>query len=135
MTIMSSLMPSALVMIGGGIGAALRYNLGRYLMQYNDGHWPIGTFSANIIGGLCMGLLMAFLIRGDMQSDSQMENVRLLIGVGLLGGFTTFSAFSLEMAMMIERGEWMSAIIYALASVLISLLALFAGMIAMRWVL
>lgn len=132
---MSSLMPSALVMIGGGIGAALRYNLGRYLMQYNDGHWPIGTFSANIIGGLCMGLLMAFLIRGDMQSDSQMENVRLLIGVGLLGGFTTFSAFSLEMAMMIERGEWMSAIIYALASVLISLLALFAGMIAMRWVL
>lgn len=132
---MSSLMPSALVMIGGGIGAALRYNLGRYLMQYNDGNWPIGTFSANIIGGLCMGLLMAFLIRGDMQSDNQMENVRLLIGVGLLGGFTTFSAFSLEMAMMIERGEWMSAIIYALASVLISLLALFAGMIAMRWVL
>lgn len=128
-------MPSILVMIGGGIGAVLRYNLGRFLTQFNLGNWPIGTFSANILGGLLMGILMAFLMRGDMQANGPMENYRLLIGVGLLGGFTTFSAFSLEMASMIERGEWMSAILYALASVILSLCALFAGMGAMRWML
>lgn len=128
-------MPTILVMIGGGIGAALRYNLGRFVAQYNTGHWPIGTFSANILGGLLMGILMAFLMRGDVQADGQMENYRLLIGVGLLGGFTTFSAFSLEMALMLERGEWIGAIFYALASVILSLCALLAGMSAMRWML
>ncbi len=128
-------MPTILVMIGGGIGAALRYNLGRLLTQFNLGNWPIGTFSANVMGGLLMGILMAFLMRGDMQADGPMENYRLLLGVGLLGGFTTFSAFSLEMALMLERGEWTGAIFYALASVILSLCALLAGMGAVRWML
>ena len=71
-----------------------------------------------------MGVLAAWALR---QGDAG-EPMRLLLGVGLLGGFTTFSAFSLEMAMIFERGQMMLAVSYALASVLLALVALFAGL-------
>ena len=72
-----------------------------------------------------MGLLAAYVLRNGAVD----ENVRLFAGVGMLGGFTTFSAFSLEMAQMVERGELALAGGYALASVLLALLALFAGLL------
>ena len=72
-----------------------------------------------------MGIVAAFVLRNGALS----ENVRLFAGVGLLGGFTTFSAFSLEMAQMVERGELALAGGYALASVVLALLALFAGLV------
>jgi CrcB protein len=86
--------------------------------------WPWPTFLANVLGGLLMGIVAAYVVR----SGAVDENIRLFAGVGLLGGFTTFSAFSLEMAQMIERGEMALAGGYALASVLLALAALFAGL-------
>ena len=126
-----------LVMAGGAIGAALRFHAGRLMSDANAnssalfGAIPLGTLMVNIIGGFLMGGVMAFLMRSGAFSDVE-ENLRLLLGVGLLGGFTTFSAFSLEMAMMIERGAWVAALIYALISVSLALIALFLGMIVIR---
>lgn len=112
-----------LVMTGGAIGAAARYGLARAIPSASAG-WPWPTFIANVAGGLLMGLLAAFIVRNGVVD----ENIRLFAGVGLLGGFTTFSAFSLEMAQMVERSELALAGGYAMASVLIALAALFAGL-------
>lgn len=112
-----------LVMTGGAIGAAARFGLARSIPHTQAG-WPWHTFLANVLGGLLMGLLAAYVMR----SGAAGENARLFAGVGLLGGFTTFSAFSLEMAQMVERGELALAGGYALSSVLVALLALFAGL-------
>ena len=112
-----------LVMAGGAVGAALRFQLSR-MLPASAGGWPWPTFAANVAGGLAMGVLAAWALR---QGDAD-EPMRLLLGVGLLGGFTTFSAFSLEMVMMVERGQMMLAASYALASVLLALIAIFAGL-------
>ncbi len=112
-----------LVMAGGALGAAARYGLSRLLGGMST-IWPWPTFAANIIGGLLIGLLSAHLVR----SGTGAENMRLFLGVGLLGGFTTFSAFSLEMAQMIERGQGWLAAAYAAVSVLLAVAALFAGL-------
>lgn len=117
-----------LVMAGGALGAAGRYHLGRLVFHFGGAGVPYGTLAANLIGGFLMGVLVGTLARGDFVS----EPWRLLLGVGLLGGFTTFSAFSLEVMNMIERGEWTMAIGYALLSVIGSVLALFAGLLTMR---
>jgi CrcB protein len=119
--------PVILVMSGGAIGAGLRYGLSRALPM-SEGGWPWPTFAANVLGGLAMGVLAAWILRGDNSA----EPLRLFVGVGVLGGFTTFSAFSLEMARMIERGQTGLAAGYALASVLLALGALFAGMTAAK---
>jgi fluoride exporter len=111
-----------LVMAGGAIGSALRYGLSRALL-IADGGWPVATFAANVLGGFAMGLLTAYLWRAGAIA----EDLRLLLGVGLLGGFTTFSAFSLELMKMIEQGQGVQAVLYAIASVIIALLAVFAG--------
>lgn len=111
------------VMTGGAIGAGARYGLARALSA-GEGGWPWPTFIANVAGGFLMGLIAAYML----QNSAGGENLRLFAGVGIMGGFTTFSAFSLEMAMMIERGEMALAGSYALASVLVALLALFAGL-------
>jgi fluoride exporter len=119
-----------LVMSGGAVGAAMRYGLAR-LLPVGAAGWPWPTFAANVLGGLAMGLLAAWLLRIGQGG----ENLRLLLGVGLLGGFTTFSAFSLEMAQMVQRGQAGMAAGYALASVLLALGALFGGMALGRAVL
>lgn len=116
-----------LVMTGGALGAVMRFGLARALPVGASG-WPWPTFAANLIGGLAMGVLAAWLLRGDNAA----EPLRLFLGVGVLGGFTTFSAFSLEMAQMVERGQGMMAAGYALASVLLALGAVFAGMMLAR---
>jgi fluoride exporter len=117
-----------LVMAGGALGAALRYALARALPL--DTAWPWPTFITNVAGGLLMGLLSAWLLRTGPAGES----TRLLMGVGLLGGFTTFSAFSLEMAKMMDQGQVSLAAGYALASVIIALAAVFAGMAVGRGV-
>lgn len=112
-----------LVMAGGAFGAALRFGLSRAVPMI-AGVWPWATFVANVVGSLLMGVLAFWLVRKGAQGDQ----VRLLLGVGVLGGFTTFSAFSLEVAQMIENGQLTMAFGYAVASVLVALTALFAGL-------
>ncbi len=113
------------VMAGGAIGAGLRYLTGLALPVRSG--WPWGTLAVNLLGGFAMGLLAASLLKGGVS-----ETVRLFMGVGILGGFTTFSAFSLEGFRMIEGGQWGSAIGYALASVFGSVAALAAGYALLR---
>ncbi|WP_076072279.1 fluoride efflux transporter CrcB [Sphingomonas montana] len=121
-------MPSLLLVMGGGaIGSGLRYIVGRLaLAQFGPG-FPFGTLAVNLIGGACMGLLAGVLARGVAG-----EPARLLLGVGVMGGFTTFSAFSLETALMLQRGEVLTATGYVLLSVLGALAALFVGLQAAR---
>ena len=113
------------VMAGGAIGAALRY-LASLALAGRSG-FPFGTFAVNLIGGFAMGLLAALVLRGVAS-----EGVRLFVGVGILGGFTTFSAFSLESFQMIERGQMAMAAGYAVASVLGSIAALALGFAVAR---
>jgi CrcB protein len=122
-------MNSLIVMIGGAIGALSRYQFGRFALHMLGTGWPWGTFGVNIIGGLLMGVLAGSLARFNVGGG---EQIRLLIGVGFLGGFTTFSSFSLETMLMIERGEWSSAALYAGFSVVLSVAALFAGLLLVR---
>jgi fluoride exporter len=116
---------SVLVALGGGAGAWLRFVAGRLV---GVSAFPWSTLLVNVSGSLAMGLLAGWLAR----HGSGGEGWRLLLGVGLLGGFTTFSAFSLELALMIERGQVGWAAGYALASVLAGVLGLFAGLALAR---
>jgi len=117
--------PLILIMAGGAIGAGARYVVSSAIVRAAGASWPWGTLSVNIIGGFLMGVLVARVAEGG-------DPVRLLLGVGVLGGFTTFSAFSLESVEMIQRGAWASAFGYAVASVGLSLLALFLGLVIAR---
>lgn len=123
---------SLLVALGGAIGSVSRYQVGRWMT-----HWlgpqvvtafPWATLAVNVVGSLAMGLLAGFLARHGPGG----EQYRLLLGVGLLGGFTTFSSFSLEMMLLLERGQAGQAFVYGAVSVLAGLSALYIGLIVMR---
>jgi fluoride exporter len=116
--------PILTVMVGGAIGAALRYLIG---LPLAGRAWPWATLSVNVIGGFAMGVLAALILRGQAG-----ETARLFGGVGMLGGFTTFSAFSLESFQMIERGQAGLALGYGAASVIGSIAALAAGFVLVR---
>jgi CrcB protein len=122
-------MPSLLlVMIGGAAGAGLRLEFGRFALGRLGPAFPWGTLGVNLIGGLLMGVLA-----GTMMSEGSGERpLWLLLAVGLLGGFTTFSAFSLDLFAMLERGRHGAAAGYVAGSVLGSLLLLAGGWWAAR---
>lgn len=118
-----------LVFLGGGLGAMARYLVGVRALQTFGSAWPYGTFLVNVIGGLAMGVLVGvWAHRGGPHQQAW----QLLLGVGVLGGFTTFSAFSLETALMLEKRAYGPALSYAAASVLLSVFALFLGLILTR---
>jgi CrcB protein len=119
-----------LVMLGGAVGAGARHLVGRAALGIWGPGFPVGTLAVNVIGGLAMGLLAGWLATrasGD-------EALRYLLGVGVLGGFTTFSAFSLETVLMIERGDYATALFYIVASVVLAIGAVFAGLQVSRMV-
>lgn len=117
-----------LVMAGGAVGAGARYLTGSATLRLLGPAWPWGTLTVNLVGGLLMGMLVGWL--GRLEGSG--ESWRLLLGVGVLGGFTTFSAFSLDVALMLQRGEWGPAGLYVALSVIGSIAALFAGLALLR---
>ncbi|MFN3389198.1 MAG: fluoride efflux transporter FluC [Allosphingosinicella sp.] len=110
-----------LVMIGGAVGAGLRYEVGRLALARLGAGFPWGTLAVNLGGGLAIGLLAGAMGGGGDRP------AWLLLGAGVLGGFTTFSAFSLDMFALLQRGAAAAAFAYAAASVLGALLLLAAG--------
>jgi len=107
-----------------------RYGVGVWAFRlFPASAWPWGTLAVNIVGGLLMGLLAGWLaFRGGLHTES----IRLFAAVGVLGGFTTFSAFSLETALMIERRQFAMAGSYVALSVVLSIAALFIGLMVAR---
>jgi len=114
-----------LVAAGGALGAMARYGVGRLLPATG---WPWPTLTVNVAGGLLMGFLTGWLAYRSGSGQS----LQLFAAVGILGGFTTFSAFSLETALMIERRQFAMASGYAAMSVVLSVAALFAGLMLAR---
>ena len=120
-----------LIFIGGGIGSVLRHAVNQASAAYFGVNFPWGTLSVNIVGSLAMGLLAGwFAFRGE--SD---QLLRLFLATGILGGFTTFSAFSLDAALLWERGEMVAAAFYMGGSVAAAVIGVFAGLAVMRTVL
>lgn len=113
-----------LVASGGAIGSVLRYLTGLAMTRLFGIAFPYGTLVVNVIGGLIMGLFIELLTRRFEGS----EELRLFVAVGILGGFTTFSSFSLDVVMLWQRGETASAAFYVLISVVLSICAVFLGL-------
>jgi CrcB protein len=120
--------PYFLVMLGGAIGAGFRYQISSVALRNLGPGFPYGTWIINLLGGLLMGVLAATIAPAPEQG----EPLRLFLGVGVLGGFTTFSAFSLETFNMLSRGEYGMAGAYAVSSVAGSTLMLFVGILLGR---
>jgi fluoride exporter len=114
----------ALVALGGGIGAALRHLTNLTAVRLFGAGLPFGTLFINVVGSFAIGFCVEVIARRFGGSS----DLRLFIATGILGGFTTFSAFSLDFVHLYERGAMMTAIGYVLASVVLSILAVFAGL-------
>ncbi len=121
------------VFVGGGFGAVLRWQLGRAMTGWLGvpivTAFPFAPLAVNAAGSLAMGLLAGWLAR---HGGGGGEQLRLLLGVGLLGGFTTFSAFSLEMVMLLERGNYLFALLYGILSIALGITGLMVGLGVMR---
>jgi CrcB protein len=116
-----------LVALGGAIGSVARYSLSGYMLKHTlDWRFPAGTFTVNVLGCLVAGVLAAVAEKHDMLS----ADIRLLLFTGVLGGFTTFSAFGLETMHLMKRGEWAIASAYVLLSFAAGLAALWLGLAA-----
>ena len=117
-----------LVFFGGGIGAALRHGVNLLTARLLGAAFPYATLIENVSGSLLMGLLAGyFAFKGEAS-----QPMRLFLATGVLGGYTTFSAFSLDTALLWERGEVALAAAYVLGSVALSIAGLFAGLALMR---
>lgn len=123
--------PFLLVGLGGAIGSMARYGTGLLIGRLWPMGFPIATMVVNVIGTVVMGLFIGLMAR---LLPSWQEEARLLVAVGMLGGFTTFSAFSLDTIVLIERGEWLLAGTYVLLSVVLCLIGLYLGLLVTRGV-
>jgi fluoride exporter len=122
-------MPYVWIFLGGGIGAAARHGVNRAALLLAGADYPAGTLFVNIAGSLMMGVLAGwFTYRGE----SAPEPLRLFLTTGVVGGFTTFSAFALDAAVMWQRHDSGQALAYVGLSVIGAIVALFAGLAAMR---
>ena len=117
-----------LVFLGGGLGSVLRHTVNVICPRFLGAHFPYHTFLINITGSTVMGLIAGYLaFKGDAA-----QSWRLFVMTGILGGYTTFSAFSLDTAVLYERGEIALVALYVLGSVVLSILGLFAGLALIR---
>ena len=113
------------VAFGGAAGSMARYGVSSLIGHYDHTSFPFGTFAVNIIGSLLMGALLASIA---LLVPAKGKDLHLILAVGFLGGFTTFSAFSFDTYMLFERGLWLELSLYVAGSVGLSVLAFFAGM-------
>ncbi len=118
----------ALVAAGGAIGASLRHLVGGAMLRMAGMSFPWGTLTVNLVGSFLMGVFIELLARRFGASNE----LRLFVATGLLGGFTTFSAFSLDVAVLWERGASGPAAAYVVASMVGAVAALFAGLWIIR---
>ncbi|MGO6994940.1 fluoride efflux transporter CrcB [Rhizobium leguminosarum] len=117
-----------LVAVGGAIGSLLRYYVGQWALRLMGPAFPWGTLAVNVVGCFVIGVFAALIAR---KFNASVE-LRLLLITGFLGGFTTFSAFSLDAISLFERGEAVAGGIYIAASVGLSMAAVIAGLAVMR---
>jgi CrcB protein len=117
-----------IVFVGAGIGGAMRHGVNSIAALLLGTGFPFGTLAVNVVGSLAMGLIVEYLaLMGEVS-----QHWRLFLATGVLGGFTTFSAFSLDAAVLYERGQLALAAAYVLISVGVSIAALFAGLFVVR---
>ncbi|WP_458629142.1 fluoride efflux transporter CrcB [Winogradskyella sp. PC D3.3] len=116
-----------LVFLGGGFGSVLRFIIGKWLNNSQTGI-PYGTFVANILGSLLIGIILGLAAKNETLSQSQ----TLLLATGFCGGFTTFSTFAYENHVFLKSGDFMSFAIYTIASFVVGFLAVFFGMFLVK---
>lgn len=109
-----------LVGLGGALGSMLRYFTGTIV---KNAQWPVATFLVNILGSFILGILVAWGIK----QEGNMKNWILFAGTGVCGGFTTFSAFTVENIRLLQESKWQMALVYILASILFGIIAAFLG--------
>ncbi|GJE27512.1 fluoride efflux transporter CrcB [Methylobacterium organophilum] len=117
-----------IVFLGGGLGSAARYGVGVLALRLVGSEYPWGTLTINVVGSFAMGVVAEyFALRSGLS-----QPMRLFLTTGIIGGFTTFSTYALETALLQERGEMGAALTYALGSVVVGVAALFAGLALVR---
>ena len=114
--------PLLLIFFGGGIGSVLRYIIGKWLNTAENAI-PYGTFLVNILGSLIIGIVLGYAAKVANTSNTYV----FLLATGFCGGFTTFSAFANENHILLRNGDYFSFLIYAFGSIILGLLAVFAG--------
>lgn len=117
-----------LVALGGALGATARYSLSGFMLRAFGSGIPWGTFTANVLGSLLLGVLVGWLA---FKADGG-HNWRLFLGTGVMGGFTTFSTLSMETVLMIERKAYLQAAGYALGTLALGVIAMFVGLMIAR---
>jgi CrcB protein len=118
------------VALGGALGSLLRYVVAGAIQSATWPGFPWGIFAVNITGGFVMGIIVEL----SALKLNLTPEMRAFLTVGILGGYTTFSTFSLDSALLIERGDYTGATLYIAGSALLSILALFAGLWLVRWI-
>ncbi len=118
-----------LVFIGGGFGSVLRFLIGKFLNNSQSGI-PYGTFLANILGSLLIGIVLGLVSKNQLLN----ENHKLLLATGFCGGFTTFSSFAYENHVFLKSGDFMTFAFYTIATFIVGFLMVFGGMYLVKLV-
>lgn len=113
------------IAIGGALGSMARYFMQSAIGRYAGLDFPYGTLIVNITGSVLMGIFIGWLARVD---QGHAQNLRLFVAIGVLGGYTTFSSFSLDAITLMEEGKLSAMAVYVLSSVVISVAGLYAGL-------
>jgi CrcB protein len=122
--------PAVIVFLGAGVGGVLRHLVNQWAPRLFGTGFPFATFLVNVTGSFIMGLVIGYLAFKDGENWTQ--SLRLFLTTGVLGGYTTFSTFSLDFFFLMERGEHGLAAAYVVGSVIVAFLGVFAGMTLMR---
>jgi fluoride exporter len=126
---MNRCLPYILVAVGGSLGAIARYILSRWVGTLVEGRFPLGTFLINVSGSFFLGLLGAVITQKAMPNA---DALRLALGVGFLGAFTTFSTFEYETHSLFEDGVWVTALMYIFLSLFVGLVAVRLGVVVVK---